>query len=221
MKKSIVTILLIFAMALTVFTGCQLSNGADGVSSDSTVYSDAASVFTVDINPGVRFYLTAEETVITAEGTNADGDSVVAEVEVEGMSVDEAIEAILDEAIEQGFADESEPSVLITVEKEEGAEDVSYASMIQATSVEMKDLKVVDVYTTDDEASSSYGAMTLTCEANGQTVTIRTVVLYDENGERITEDAFLGKTIDVKGIVDYFGGDYQIKVFSAKNITIH
>ena len=110
---------------------------------------------------------------------------------------------------------------VVTVEKEEGAEDVSYASMIQATSVEMKDLKVVDVYTTDDEASSSYGAMTLTCEANGQTVTIRTVVLYDENGERITEDAFLGKTIDVKGIVDYFGGDYQIKVFSAKNITIH
>ena len=110
---------------------------------------------------------------------------------------------------------------VVTVEKEEGTEDVSYAAMILGTSVEMKDLKVVDIYTTNDEASSSFGAMTLTCDANGQTVTIRTVVLYDENGERITEDAFLGKTIDVKGIVDYFDGGYQIKVFATPNIIIH
>ena len=37
------------------------------------------------------------------------------------------------------------------------------------------------------------------------------------------KESFLGKTIDVTGIVDYFGttGEYQIKVFSAKNIEIH
>ena len=109
----------------------------------------------------------------------------------------------------------------VTLETEEGTVEVPYAQMALATSVEMKDLKVVDVYTTMDEGSSSYGAMTLTCEAGGVTVSVRTVVLYDENGERITEDAFLGKTLDVKGIVDYFDGGYQIKVFSAKNITIH
>ena len=33
--------------------------------------------------------------------------------------------------------------------------------------------------------------------------------------------AYEGKTIDVKGIVDYFGGDYQIKVFSRNDIIIH
>lgn len=109
----------------------------------------------------------------------------------------------------------------VTVEREAGTEAVPYAAMTMNTSVEMKNLKVVDVYTTNDEASSSYGAMTLTCEADGVTVTVRTAVLYDENGERITENAFLGKTIDVKGIVDYFDGAYQIKVFTAKNITIH
>ena len=107
----------------------------------------------------------------------------------------------------------------VSVETEEGMEEVPYASMVMGTSVEMKGLKVVDVYTTNDEESSSYGAMTLTCEVDGVTVAVRTVVLYDENGQRITEDAFLGKTIDVKGIVDYFDGAYQIKVFSAKNIN--
>ena len=48
-----------------------------------------------------------------------------------------------------------------------------------------------------------------------------TAVLLDENSQRITADAYLGKTIDVRGIVDLFDGAYQIKVFTAENITIH
>ena len=107
----------------------------------------------------------------------------------------------------------------IAVETEEGTKEVSYASLVMGTSVEMKGLKVVDVYTTKDEESSSYGAMTLTCEKDGVTVSVRTVVMRDENGELLTGDAFQGKTIDVKGIVDYFDGTYQIKVFSSKNIN--
>lgn len=95
-----------------------------------------------------------------------------------------------------------------------------YASLAMGTSLEMKGLKVVDAYTTSDENSSSKGAMTLYCEADGIPVTVRTVVLLDENGELITQDAYLGKIIDVKGIVDCFDGDYQIKVLSAKQITV-
>ena len=96
-----------------------------------------------------------------------------------------------------------------------------YAELVLGTSIQMKNLRVVDVYTTVDEESSSMGAMTLTCEANGVTVSVRTIVLYDENGALVTEDAFIGKTIDVKGIVDCFQGTYQIKVFSVKDVTIH
>jgi DNA/RNA endonuclease YhcR with UshA esterase domain len=85
----------------------------------------------------------------------------------------------------------------------------------------MENLVVKDVYTTDDEDTSSVGAMTLTCEVNGVTISVRTVVLTDGNGNLVTADAFLGKTIDVRGIVDYFKGTYQIKVFSVNDITIH
>ena len=84
----------------------------------------------------------------------------------------------------------------------------------------MTDLKVTSVYTTTNEDSSSYGAMTLNCEADGISVAVRTVVLTGENGNLITEDAYAGKTIDVKGIIDYFDGQYQIKVFSAKDIIV-
>ena len=109
----------------------------------------------------------------------------------------------------------------VELETGEGVVTFDYANLALGTTLEMKDLKVVDVYTTLNEDSSSYGAMTLTCEVDGVTVSVRTVVLYDENNERIAEDAYAGRTIDVKGIVDYFDGAYQIKVFTAKDIIIH
>ena len=99
----------------------------------------------------------------------------------------------------------------VSIETEDGVSVFDYANLALSTTLEMKNLKVVDVYTTLNEDSSSYGAMTLTCEVDGQTVSVRTVVLFDENNEQITEEAYAGKTIDVKGIVDYFDGAYQIK----------
>lgn len=110
---------------------------------------------------------------------------------------------------------------LVDVETEEETFQRPYAQLALATSVEMKDLTVTDIYTTTTEDSSSKGAMTLTCEKDGVTVSVRTAVLRDENGAIITAEQYEGKTIDVKGIVDYFDGGYQIKVFTANNIIIH
>lgn len=95
-----------------------------------------------------------------------------------------------------------------------------YAQLALNTSVEIRGLKVRNVYTTTKEESSSNGAMTLYCMAGDTPVTIRTIVLTDNDGKLITADHYEGKTIDVKGIVDYYDGTYQIKVFSADNITI-
>ena len=107
----------------------------------------------------------------------------------------------------------------VSVVLEEETVTMPYGEYVMGTSVEMQDLTVVDAYTTNNGGSSD-GAMTLTCEADGVTVTVRTAVLLDENNERITADAYLGKTIDVKGIVDLYDGTCQIKVFAANNITI-
>ena len=108
----------------------------------------------------------------------------------------------------------------VSIEQEEGTKEFSYAELVMSTSIEMKDLKVESVYTTDNEDSSSNGAMTLTCASDGITILVRTAVLYDENKTLITADAYEGKTIDVRGIVDYYDGTYQIKVFSADGITV-
>lgn len=94
-----------------------------------------------------------------------------------------------------------------------------YAELSMATSIEMCGLTVRKVHTTTNEDSASNGAMTMTCEADGVQITVRTVPLFDEYHNLITEEAYLGKIIDVRGIVDCYDGEYQIKVFTPDSIT--
>ena len=108
----------------------------------------------------------------------------------------------------------------VTMEDDTGKRVFDYAYLSLATTIEMRNLKVRKIKTEDDPESSSYGAMTLFCEADGMEIQIRTAVLTDSNRKTITPDAYLGKVIDVRGIVDIHEGTYQIRVLSAKDITI-
>lgn len=108
----------------------------------------------------------------------------------------------------------------VTLKVGEEDKTFSYAELALGTSISMKKLKVVDIYTTVSETDSN-GAMTLTCEdESGKRITVRTEVLRDADGAKITEDYFRGKTIDVKGVVEYFKGAYQIKIFSVEDTVI-
>lgn len=103
----------------------------------------------------------------------------------------------------------------------ETTREFSWAELAMNTSVSMKGLTVTRIYTTTNEESASKGAMTITCKApDGNTITLRTVVLKDADGNLVTEDMFKGKTLDIKGIVDYYDGDYQIKIYTLNDITI-
>ena len=112
----------------------------------------------------------------------------------------------------------------IEVMKELGSEETTlksfkYSELAMSTSISMNDLRVIDCYTTHNGGDND-GAMTLTCEVNGQTIDVRTIVLYDENGNMVTSDAYMGKVINVTGIVDYYSGQYQIKVLTAADIVV-
>lgn len=107
----------------------------------------------------------------------------------------------------------------VTIMGEEAPQVFDYAALTMSTTLEMKGLAVTEAYTTMDEASSSYGALTLTCQSGDATVYVRTIPLYGADGKLVTEDLFVGKTIDIKGVVDYYEEQYQIKVFTLDSIT--
>ena len=107
-----------------------------------------------------------------------------------------------------------------------GEETVSIANNELAlyTSVSLKGLTVVDTWTTQN--GDNAGAISLTCEKDGVRITIRTIKLYDADG-LVTADRFMGKTIDISGIVDSYTSEgaqsaqIQIKVFKLSAIEIH
>lgn len=95
--------------------------------------------------------------------------------------------------------------------------------------ISIKNLKVKSIYTTQTEGSSSKGAMTLTCEVDGNTVSIRTEVLYDKTGKYVVDsltgivlaETFENKTIDVVGVLEQYQGNYQIKLVSMDDVVFH
>ena len=94
------------------------------------------------------------------------------------------------------------------------------ANLLLGTTVQMNDLVVKKLYTTDTSTDSN-GSISITVEKDGKQFVVRTAPLTDADGNMVTEDYFEGKTIDVKGVVDYYNGSYQIKVFLLENITVH
>ena len=74
--------------------------------------------------------------------------------------------------------------------------------------------------------------LSITCTVNGIEIAVRTatkLTRVDENGDTVdvVEADFRGKTIDVRGVVDYFdledtgNGTYQIMVYTFDDIVIH
>lgn len=115
----------------------------------------------------------------------------------------------------------------VTNTDEEGNETVTtktldYGYVVLHSTATLKNLTIKSVYTT--QQGTSKGAMTLTCEdENGVVVKVRTVVLTDSTTHnQITASSFpVGSVIDVKGIVDYYEGEYQLQLLGFKDVTFH
>lgn len=113
-------------------------------------------------------------------------------------------------------------SVSVTV-KQDGEDvvvDKTYAETLEGSSVYFSNLTVDRISTTTNEDSANFGAMTLYCKANGVDIQVRTTVLYDADGNKLTASDFSGQNISVKGIVEYYNGTYQIKCYRTDYINV-
>ena len=109
----------------------------------------------------------------------------------------------------------------VAIEGENGeSREFDYAMLAQATSVSMEGLLVKEVIPSLDDAGEPTGGMTLRCQAGETEIQVRLAALKHENGDPMTAEDFLDKTVDVRGIVDSFGGTYQIKVLLRDGVKI-
>lgn len=99
------------------------------------------------------------------------------------------------------------------------ADGLNNNETLENTFVRLEGLTVKSIYTTQSTTDSN-GAMTLTCtSADGKTVTVRTVKLTLD-GETVTEEYFKDKTINANGVITFYQGSPQLKLFTLGDCEI-
>ena len=103
-------------------------------------------------------------------------------------------------------------------------ETFDYGELAHYSTAVVKNITVKSVYTTTSDTDSN-GALTITCQTeDGITIKIRTaeklVRVVDGNKiDVVASDFPVGSVISVRGVIDSFKGEYQIKVFNINDIT--
>lgn len=132
MKKLMTLSCLLVAVLALCLGGCGLLPGgpddttapettapATSAPTSTTPTVAAATVFTIDVNPGVRVSVDDEGIVLAAEATNEDGETLIVDLTLEGLHYEAAVEAIVDALHEAGYLAEEESTVLLSFEAEE------------------------------------------------------------------------------------------------------
>ena len=78
-----------------------------------------ASVVSLDVNPSVTLNVNAKEKVLSAVPVNEDGGDILAVMDLTGVQLDVAMNAIVGALLTNGYVDELANSILITVEDDD------------------------------------------------------------------------------------------------------
>jgi len=104
MKKLSYALSFVFAFAaIFVIVGC-----SNSVSADETYV-------TIDINPSIELVVSPREKVLYANPLNADGEILLANLDIIGLSLDDAMDLIIAESIALGFIDVDSDETLVSV----------------------------------------------------------------------------------------------------------
>ena len=79
------------------------------------------SVVSFDVNPSIELRINSKSKVVDVETLNADGEKVIGEMDLEGASLDVAVNAILGSMIRNGYLNEAANSILVSVNNRDSA----------------------------------------------------------------------------------------------------
>lgn len=111
-KKILKTIISVLALALAfnLFTGCELSNDTnDDIALANTTY------VSISINPLVEFVVNEDDIVTAVNCANEDAEILLSDVNLVGLTVEEATETFVNLATEAGYIDENSEDNQVTI----------------------------------------------------------------------------------------------------------
>lgn len=128
----------------------------------------------LSINPEIELALSSSNTVVDVTAINDDADVFISDLDLEGMSLDEAVDTIISDAIDTGYIDEysDDNSIVLTEINDDEETRISLENtVLNAVNNKLEDKNVSSVVvvsgvtdemkTTADSYDISYGKMLL------------------------------------------------------------
>ena len=108
MKKKLLWKMTSIVPALILFSACDI-----GISQTSEPVIETLAYASVSINPSIAVMVNEQNTIRTAHALNGDGEMIMLQLQLEGKSLEEGIEEIVDESVALDFIDEETPDPTI------------------------------------------------------------------------------------------------------------
>lgn len=91
-----------------------------GVGVGAGAYYHVDSIIALDVNPSVELKINRGERVLEANAKNGDGELILKDMDLKNTDLDVAVNAIIGSMLKNGFIDELQNSILISVEGKNG-----------------------------------------------------------------------------------------------------
>lgn len=91
-----------------------------------------AAVVSLDVNPSIELNVDKNETVLSAKGLNADGKTVLGDMQLDGSKLDVAVNAIIGSMLQNGYLDDMANSILLSVSGVDGYNAEALRSQLAA-----------------------------------------------------------------------------------------
>lgn len=113
-----------------------------------------AAVVSLDVNPSIELNVDKDENVLSAKGLNADGKTVLGDMQLKGSKLDVAVNAIIGSMLQNGYLDDMANSILLSVSGVDGYNAETLRSKLASdVNKQLKDCAVLsqDVSGADSE----------------------------------------------------------------------
>ena len=139
----------IAAVLVLVIAGIFSIKNLGGSSADTL-----AAVVSLDVNPSIELNVDKDENVLSAKGLNADGKTVLGDMQLKGSKLDVAVNAIIGSMLQNGYLDDMANSILLSVSGVDGYNAETLRSKLASdVNKQLKDCAVLsqDVSGADSE----------------------------------------------------------------------
>ncbi|WP_432628441.1 anti-sigma-I factor RsgI family protein [Brotaphodocola sp.] len=89
------------------------------------------SVIGIDVNPSVELSINQKSRILTAEALNEDAKEILSDMDLKGVDLNVAVNAVIGSMVTHGYLDETENAILVTVNND----SVSKASKLRSSVV--------------------------------------------------------------------------------------